>query len=216
MRAFALDTHVAVRPRAIDVVDPGGRVFQRIRHGVPFEVGGGVCAVSEARALERTAELLICVLGLRRDWELVRRLCAARPTLVVMPDLTTDDGLTALDLGAQGCLDLTVSTAALGAAIRGILAGEVAFSRVALGVWLRRQAPSPEQVTTRLTPRQLQILPLIAKGASDKEIAGRLGITTATAQKHVGNILRELDAPNRAAAVAIMIGRFRPAEVRAD
>ena len=216
MRNFALDADVTLRPPAIDIVDPSGTVFKRIRHGVPFEIGGGACTVSEARALERTAVLLIGVLDLRRDWGLIRRLCAARPTLVVMPDLTTDDGLTALDVGAQGCLDLTVDTAALGAAIRGILAGEVAFSRVALGAWLRRQARSTKHVTTRLTLRQLQILPLIAKGASDKEIAGKLGIATATAQKHVGNILRELDAPNRAAAVAVMIGRFRPAEVRVD
>jgi DNA-binding NarL/FixJ family response regulator len=213
MCALALDTRSAVRPSAIDVVDLTGAIFQRIRHGVPFEVGGGARAVSRARALESDAELLIGVLEVQRDWGFVERLCAAGPTLVLMPVLTTEDGLTALDFGARGCLDLTVSTAALGAAIRGILAGEVAFSRVALGAWLRRQAVSqPGRATTRLTPRQRQIVALIAQGATDKEIAGTLGIATATAQKHVTNILERLGAPNRAAAVAITSGQFRPAD----
>jgi hypothetical protein len=35
MCALALDTRAAVRPRAMDIVDPTGSLFQRIRHGVP-------------------------------------------------------------------------------------------------------------------------------------------------------------------------------------
>jgi DNA-binding NarL/FixJ family response regulator len=217
MCAVALDTRVAARPSPIDIVDPSGSLFQRIRHGVPFEIGGGVRAVSGARALEGAAELLIGVLDVPRDWDFVRRLCAAGPTLVVVPALTTEDSLAAIELGARGCLDLTVRTAALGAAIRGILAGEVAFSRVALGGWLRqRSGAQPWRATARLTPRQRQIVGLIAEGASDKQIGGTLGIATATAQKHVTNILERLGAPNRAAAVAIMSGLFRPAERDSD
>ncbi|MDQ6794715.1 MAG: LuxR C-terminal-related transcriptional regulator, partial [Chloroflexota bacterium] len=43
------------------------------------------------------------------------------------------------------------------------------------------------------------------KGAADKEIARTLGITTATAQKHVTNLLRRLHVPNRAAAAAVLV-----------
>jgi DNA-binding CsgD family transcriptional regulator len=49
---------------------------------------------------------------------------------------------------------------------------------------------------------------LAARGASDKEIGGVLGISTATAQKHVTNLLRRLGAPNRAAAVAMVSGHL--------
>ena len=49
---------------------------------------------------------------------------------------------------------------------------------------------------------------LIARGAADKEIARSLGITTATAQKHVTNLLRRLNVPNRAAAVATMSAAY--------
>jgi DNA-binding NarL/FixJ family response regulator len=45
---------------------------------------------------------------------------------------------------------------------------------------------------------------LIAKGAADKEIANALGITTATAQKHVTNLLKRLNVSNRAAAAALI------------
>lgn len=177
-----------------------------------MEIADGICAsLSQERADGRTADLVICVLGGRRDWELVERLCAAGPTLVSVPGLTTADGLTALQLGAQGCLDGAVSPVALGAAIRGIFAGEVAFSRAAMGVWLRGQAAEQRERTGRLTPRQQEILALIAQGASDKDIGRTLGISTATAQKHAANILERLGAPNRAGAVGMMARRFRPA-----
>jgi len=45
-----------------------------------------------------------------------------------------------------------------------------------------------------------EVVALIASGHSDKEIATALGIATATAQKHVTNVLRRLKVPNRAAA----------------
>ena len=56
---------------------------------------------------------------------------------------------------------------------------------------------------------------LVARGASDKEIGGVLGISTATAQKHVTNLLRRLGAPNRAAAVAMVGGHIVGSERRA-
>lgn len=46
---------------------------------------------------------------------------------------------------------------------------------------------------------------MIAKGAADKEVARALGISTATAQKHVTNLLKRLNVPNRAAATAVLV-----------
>jgi DNA-binding NarL/FixJ family response regulator len=54
-----------------------------------------------------------------------------------------------------------------------------------------------------LTPRQSQIVELIATGATDKEIAAQIGVRTATAQKHVARLLKRLGVRNRAAAVAV-------------
>lgn len=75
-----------------------------------------------------------------------------------------------------------------------------------LGAWLRQRRIDEPSAVAKLTPRQRQIMALIGRGASDKEIAGVLAISVATAQKHVANILHRLDARNRAAAVALTNG----------
>jgi len=53
-----------------------------------------------------------------------------------------------------------------------------------------------------LTPRELDVLALMAEGASNKAIAKRLGISVHTAKFHVGSILDKLDATGRTDAVA--------------
>jgi DNA-binding CsgD family transcriptional regulator len=53
-----------------------------------------------------------------------------------------------------------------------------------------------------LTPREIQVMTLLAEGASNKEIARRLGISVHTAKFHVGQLLDKLDAIGRTDAVA--------------
>ena len=53
-----------------------------------------------------------------------------------------------------------------------------------------------------LTPRELEVLALLAEGASNKMIARRLGISVHTAKFHVGSLLDKLDAIGRTDAVA--------------
>ena len=53
-----------------------------------------------------------------------------------------------------------------------------------------------------LTAREAEVLALLAEGASNKQIARRLGISVHTAKFHVGQVLDKLDAPGRAGAVA--------------
>jgi DNA-binding CsgD family transcriptional regulator len=53
-----------------------------------------------------------------------------------------------------------------------------------------------------ITPRQAQILLLIAEGLSDKEIAHRLGVSPRTVQTHLGRLFREHGLHSRASAVA--------------
>jgi DNA-binding CsgD family transcriptional regulator len=53
-----------------------------------------------------------------------------------------------------------------------------------------------------LTPRELEVLSLMAEGASNKTIARRLGISIHTAKFHVGSLLDKLDATGRTDAVA--------------
>jgi DNA-binding NarL/FixJ family response regulator len=53
-----------------------------------------------------------------------------------------------------------------------------------------------------LTPREVQVLRLVAAGKSNKELAGALALSVKTVERHVGNILTKLDVPSRVAATA--------------
>jgi ATP/maltotriose-dependent transcriptional regulator MalT len=53
-----------------------------------------------------------------------------------------------------------------------------------------------------LSERELEVLALIAAGESNREIAGRLFVSTSTVKTHVNNLFRKLSARNRTQAVA--------------
>ena len=61
---------------------------------------------------------------------------------------------------------------------------------------LERSADSP------LTPRQTEVMGLIARGLTNREIAAQLGLSERTVDRHVSDILSRIDAPTRAAAAA--------------
>jgi DNA-binding CsgD family transcriptional regulator len=66
----------------------------------------------------------------------------------------------------------------------------------------RGQPKAREPAEVELTPRELDVLALLAEGASNKVIARHLGISIHTAKFHVGSILNKLDAIGRTDAVA--------------
>jgi DNA-binding CsgD family transcriptional regulator len=68
--------------------------------------------------------------------------------------------------------------------------------------WQGREKANGETADIELTPRELDVLVLMAEGASNKAIARQLGISVHTAKFHVGSILDKLDATGRTDAVA--------------
>ena len=71
-----------------------------------------------------------------------------------------------------------------------------------LAVVLPEAAHHVEPADATLTPRELEVLALVAEGASNKLIARRLGISVHTAKFHVGSLIDKLDATGRTDAVA--------------
>ena len=70
----------------------------------------------------------------------------------------------------------------------------------------RRQPAAPKhdlEELLGLTPREAEVLTLVARGLTNREIAAELVISVKTASVHVSHILRKLDAPNRLEAAAI-------------
>jgi DNA-binding CsgD family transcriptional regulator len=69
-------------------------------------------------------------------------------------------------------------------------------------IMVRETQAKSEAPDVELTPRELDVLVLMAEGASNKAIARQLGISVHTAKFHVGSILDKLDATGRTDAVA--------------
>jgi DNA-binding CsgD family transcriptional regulator len=62
-----------------------------------------------------------------------------------------------------------------------------------------------QPMSRRFSPRQVEIIGLIATGASDKEIASRLGISIPTVRTHLQRVYRDCGLRNRAEAVAALV-----------
>lgn len=68
---------------------------------------------------------------------------------------------------------------------------------------LRTQAPRPIPGLHQLTPREVEVLALMAQGHTNQEIAGALYLGERTVKTHVGNVFAKLDARDRAAAIIV-------------
>ncbi len=73
----------------------------------------------------------------------------------------------------------------------------------------RRPTPSVPDLS-RLTPREREVLDLVAEGRSNPAIAVDLGLSEHTVKRHVANILDKLDLPTRAAAAALVSRQTPP------
>ncbi|MBN9419927.1 hypothetical protein ABS71_17165 [bacterium SCN 62-11] len=105
----------------------------------------------------------------------------------------------ALERGALGYVLKGAPLEELIAAIRAASRGETYLQARVAGLLAQAlRAPAP-----RLSPRQTEILRLLADGLSNKEIGVHLGVTERTAKFHVNAIFNRLGADNRAQAVAL-------------
>jgi DNA-binding NarL/FixJ family response regulator len=141
--------------------------------------------------------------------ETIRRLRAdgSRAGVLVFTAYDTDDRiLAALRAGAAGYLLKGAPREEVFAAIRTIAAGGSLLPPLVATRLLRHvrgDEPEPED----LTPRQHEVLRLLARGQQNKEIAAALHISERTAKFHVEAVLRRLGAGNRTEAAAIAARR---------
>lgn len=116
-----------------------------------------------------------------------------------------------LQAGAIGYLLKTVSADELARAIRAAKAGQSTLAPEAMQALIQappadETAPNAERIEQyELTPRELEVLQLLAEGLSNPDIADRLFVSRATAKAHVSHILDKLGVSNRAEAVALAL-----------
>jgi len=178
------------------------------------EAGDGATAVRQAAALRPDVVLMDVrmpgVDGIAATEQIVR---AGHGAVMVLTTFDLDDYVFgALRAGASGFLLKTVDPAGLIDSVRRLAAGESVVApevtRRILDefVQLDRARAAPVPPSTRLaalTPRELDILRLVAEGLSNRQIAGRLTISVATAKTHVSRLLGKLGCSSRVQAAIL-------------
>jgi len=141
-------------------------------------------------------------------------LSAHPPARVLMLSASGEhqDVLDAVKAGAVGYLLKSAAREEFLDAVRRTAAGDAVFTPGLAGLVLgeyRRLAstPTPNQDQPQLTPRETEVLRLVAKGLSYKQIAERLVLSHRTVQNHVQHTLDKLQLPNRVGLVRYAIER---------
>jgi len=134
-----------------------------------------------------------------------------RPKVVMLTTFDLDDYVyAALRAGASGFLLKDAPAAELVHAVRVVAAGDAllapSVTRRLIADFAARQPagrPGPAAVTSSLTPRELDVLRLIARGLSNQEIAAELIVAEQTVKTHVSRILTKTGLRDRAQAVVL-------------
>jgi DNA-binding NarL/FixJ family response regulator len=175
------------------------------------EAGDGREAVELAQAYRPDIVLMDIRMPNLDGIDATRRLTALpRPPRVLM--LTTFDldeyVYEALRAGASGFLLKDAGADELLHAVRVVAAGDALLSpsitRRLIADYAHRPPPSEQPAAlAELTPRELEVLRLVARGLSNADIARRLVLGNATVKTHVARIFQKLDVHDRAQAVVL-------------
>ncbi|HEY2202345.1 MAG TPA: response regulator transcription factor [Solirubrobacteraceae bacterium] len=184
------------------------------RAGVRSELAGAVDIVGEAAdvvpAITQIAESLpeVVLLDVHLPGgggqDVVAAIKAENPDVKFLALSASDapeDVIAVIRAGARGYVTKTISGTELIDAIRRVAAGDAVFSPRLAGFVLdafRAGDPvGPDAELETLTPREREVLQLIARGYRYKEIAGRLHLSTKTVEAHVSSVLRKLQLSSR-------------------
>ncbi len=172
------------------------------------EAGDGAEAIAIARETQPDVVLMDVrmpgVDGIEATRALVTR--EAGPRVLVLTTFDLDDVVyDALRAGASGFLLKDAPEERLLTAIRVVAEGGSLFApsvtRRLIEEFSRRARPSPPAAVDELTPREVEVLKLVAQGLSNGEIAALLVVSEHTVKTHVAHLLRKLDLRDRTQAV---------------
>jgi DNA-binding NarL/FixJ family response regulator len=143
--------------------------------------------------------------GIRR----LRKLAPDMPLVVLSAKNQASDVREAIEAGALGFIPKSSSPEIMLNALRLVLSGGVYLPAEVMGGSASPARPEPVAAPSALTPRQRQILTLLAEGCTNKDMARRLGLSAGTVKVHVSQILRALGVANRTQAAAAALSWMR-------
>jgi len=211
IRVLIVDDHAVVRE--------GLRTFLELQDGIDVvgEAGDGVQALEQAATLSPDVILMDLVMPRLDGVAAMRKLRqrAPRSRVIVLTSFLDDDRLMpALQAGAAGYLLKDVEPAELARAVR-TAGSEQAMIDPTVAARLLRTLSEPGPAIRRgdqtgeaaLTPREREVLELIAGGRSNKRIAFELGIAEKTVKTHVGHLMAKLGVSDRTQAALLAVRR---------
>jgi DNA-binding NarL/FixJ family response regulator len=196
IRIVIADDHPVVRAGLHAVLDAAADI----------DVIGEAATPEEAVALAASEDPDLVLMDLqfgqeRTGADATRQIRAAEaaPYVLILTNYDSDgDILSAVEAGASGYLLKDAPPAELLAAVRAAAAGESALApAVASRLLARMRAPR-----VSLSSREIEVLRLVADGASNTDVAARLHITDATVKSHLVHVFTKLGVSSRTAAVA--------------
>jgi DNA-binding NarL/FixJ family response regulator len=206
-----------------DLVREGLRMMLEAESDIEVvsEANTGIGALDAARLHDPDVVLMDVRMpqldGIEATARLVR--ATARTRVLVLTTFDLDEYVyRAMKAGASGFLLKDASREQLAAAVRTVAAGEAllapSITRRLLEDFCRRPPPSAAlpPAAQGLSPRELEVLTLLAEGLSNAEIAARLFLSDATVKSHVARLLSKLNLRDRVQAVvfAYESGLVRP------
>jgi len=203
----------ATLPRVRILACDDHAVFREgLRHALAGLDAEFISTASAEEALARVAEppppdLVLLDLGLPGldGWEAFERLRREHPdvpVVIVSSSETVEAMRRALDAGAAGFIPKSATLEVLRAAIELVRSGGVYVPSAALGSSAppAPSRPSAPAGSSELTPRQVEVLRLLSRGLTNREIAELLGISESTVKTHLRTLFEVLDVSNRTEA----------------
>jgi DNA-binding NarL/FixJ family response regulator len=206
IRVLIADDHAVVRQ--------GLRTFLELQDEIEVvgEAADGIEALDLVQRTEPDVVLLDLVMPRLGGLEAIRRIREVAPAtrVLVLTSFADDDTvLPAVRAGAAGYLLKDVQPPELVSAIRTVHSGEALLAPAVATMLVEQLAAedgegAPER-REHLTPREREVLALLARGRANKVIARDLGVSERTVKTHVSNILGKLDLTDRTQAAVYAV-----------
>jgi two-component system, NarL family, response regulator LiaR len=204
-RVLLVEDHALTRAGLRAALDAAGL-------NVVAEAEDGPRGLEEARRLEPDVAVIDLGLPGMDGIELTRQLRTAVPktriVILTMHDLDTEV-LAALAAGADAYCVKSTKPEGIVTAVRVVAEGGAYFDPAVAHIVMRRiTGPNaPAQGSSPLSPRETEILKLVADGVGNAEIADRLALGLGTVKGHVRDILEKLSASDRTQAAVVALRR---------
>lgn len=198
IRVLIADDHAVVRQ--------GLRTFLEVQDDIEVvgEAGDGEVAVSLVEALAPDVVVIDLVMPRVGGIEAIRRIHELRPStkVIVLTSFSDDEKVfAAVRAGAAGYLLKDVRPQELGEAIRTVSRGDALLHPAVAAKLMHEFAHADRPAGAQaLTEREMDVLRLISRGRSNKEIAFELGVAEKTVKTHVSSILQKLHLADRTQA----------------